>query len=164
MKKIIIIGSPGSGKSTFARKLHDITGIPLFYLDMMYWNADKTTVPKSVFRERLQNTMTKDCWIIDGNYGSTMEERLQQCDTVFFLDYTTEVCLDGIAKRKGKVRADMPWVEEIDEDDGKFITFIKEYNIVSRPKVMTLLDSYSDRDIFIFKNRDDARKYLYSIK
>ena len=53
MKKVIVIGCPGSGKSTFSRALHEIVGIPLYHLDMMYWNADRTTVEKSVFLERL---------------------------------------------------------------------------------------------------------------
>ena len=44
MKKVIVIGCPGSGKSTVSRALHNKTGIPLYHLDMMYWNADKTTV------------------------------------------------------------------------------------------------------------------------
>lgn len=165
MQKAMIIGCPGSGKSTFARVLHDITKIPLFHLDMMNWNADKTTVPKSVFRERLQNVIVQDSWIIDGNYGSTIEMRLQHCDTVFFLDYPTEVCLRGIAERKGKARTDMPWVENLDdEEDEEFISFIKEYNTVSRPKIISILRSYSDRDIFIFNKREDADDFLQTIK
>lgn len=107
MKKIMVIGCPGSGKSTLSRTLHKITGIPLFHLDMMYWNSDRTTVDKSVFCERLLNTIQKDEWIIDGNYGSTMELRLQACDTVIFLDYSLDVCLNGIKERRGKVRTDM---------------------------------------------------------
>lgn len=84
MKKVIVIGCPGSGKSTFSKSLHKITGIPLYHLDMMYWNADKTTVEKSVFRERLSKTLQTNEWIIDGNYNSTMELRLQECAQLFF--------------------------------------------------------------------------------
>ena len=86
MKKIIVIGCPGSGKSTLSRKLHSITKIPLYHLDMMFWNEDKTTAEKSVFLERLSDVLTKDSWIIDGNYSSTMEIRMNECDTVIFLD------------------------------------------------------------------------------
>ena len=99
MNRIMVIGCPGSGKSTFSKALHKTTGIPLFHLDMMYWNADRTTVDKAVFRERLLNTIQKNEWIIDGNYGSTIELRLQACDTVVFLDYSLDVCLNGIKER-----------------------------------------------------------------
>ena len=102
MKKVIVIGCPGSGKSTVSRALHNKTGIPLYHLDMMYWNADKTTVEKSVFLERLSAVLKKDEWIIDGNYGSTMELRMVACDTVIFLDYPLDICLDGIRERRGK--------------------------------------------------------------
>ena len=101
MKKIIIIGCPGSGKSTFARALHEKLGVPLYHLDMMYWNADKTTVEKDVFQARLAAVLEKEAWIVDGNYASTMEQRLAACDTVFFLDYPLEVCLDGVRERRG---------------------------------------------------------------
>lgn len=163
MQKVIVIGCPGSGKSTFARNLHDLTKIPLYYLDRMNWNADKTTVPKAVFRERLRNVMEQDRWIIDGNYGSTLEMRLRQCDTVFFLDYPTEVCLKGIAERKGKNRPDMPWVEADDEEDEEFVSFVQNYNTVSRPQVLSLLNCYSDRSIFIFHKREDADSFLRTV-
>ena len=105
MRKVIVIGCPGGGKSTFSRKLHDLTDLPLYHLDRMYWNPDRTKVEKSVFRERLAEVIGKDAWIIDGNYGSTMEWRIEASDTVFFLDYPTEVCLEGIRARKGKPRS-----------------------------------------------------------
>lgn len=87
MKKIIIPGCPGSGKSTFARALQEQTGLPLFYLDRMNWNPDRTTVEKDVFLERLQEVLSREEWILDGNYGSTIELRLQACDTAFFLKF-----------------------------------------------------------------------------
>ena len=111
MKKVIIIGCPGSGKSTLARDLHQKTKIALYHLDMMYWNADKTFVDKSVFLERLSAAMENGEWIIDGNFASTMEMRMSACDTVIFLDYPKEVCLQGVRERRGKARPDMPWVE-----------------------------------------------------
>ncbi len=156
----MVIGCPGGGKSTFSRALHKITGIPLFHLDMMYWNADRTTVDRSVFRERLSNAIQKNEWIIDGNYGSTIELRLQACDTVIFLDYPLEVCLDGIKERRGKARTDMPWIESENEEDAEFIEFIKNYNEQNRPEVMGLLDKYSYKDIYIFKNRNETDEFL----
>ncbi len=159
MKKIIVIGCPGSGKSTFSRELHNITGIPLFHLDMMYWNADKTTVEKSVFMKRLSEVIQKTEWIVDGNYSSTMELRLQECDTAIFLDYPLDICLAGIKERKGKTRVDMPWVES-EEDDVEFIEFIKNYNLQSRPQVMELLEKYYYKNIYIFTGRNEADKFL----
>jgi len=149
MKKIIVIGCPGSGKSTVSRALHNKTGIPLYHLDMMYWNADKSTVEMTVFLERLSTVIEKDEWIIDGNYSSTMELRMAAFDTVIFLDYPLEVCLDGIGERRGKPRSDMPWIET--EEDAEFIEFVKSYNEQQKPKVMELLEKYSDKNITIFR-------------
>ena len=161
MKKIIIIGCPGSGKSTFSRVLHKMTGIPLFHLDMMYWNTDRTTVDKVVFLERLSNIIQKNEWIIDGNYNSTMELRLQACDTVVFLDYPLDICLDGIKERRGKERTDMPWIEK--EEDAEFIEFVKNFNLQSRPRIMKMLGECSDKEIYIFKNRNEADEFLNQI-
>ena len=158
MKKVIVIGCPGSGKSTVSRTLHNKTGIPLYHLDMMYWNADKTTVEKSVFLERLSDVLEKDEWIIDGNYSSTMELRMVACDTVIFLDYPLDVCLDGIRERRGKPRSDMPWIET--EEDSEFIEFIKNYNEQQKPKVLELLKKYSDKNIIILESREQADAFL----
>lgn len=163
MKKIMVIGCPGSGKSTFSRTLHKLTGIPLFHLDMMNWNSDRTIVDKDIFLNQLLKTIHMDEWIIDGNYGSTIELRLQACDTVVFLDYSTNICLDGIKKRRGKPRTDIPWIENEDEEDTEFIEFIKNYNYQNRPMVMELLDKYLHKDIYIFKTRKEANEFLKQI-
>ena len=75
MRKAIIIGCPGSGKSTFARKLRDTTGLPLYYLDMLWHKPDKTTVPEDEFDASLQDILKRDRWIIDGNYQRTLAVR-----------------------------------------------------------------------------------------
>jgi len=164
VKKIIIIGCPGSGKSTFSRALHEKTGIPLIHLDMLYWNADKTTVEKSVFLERLSKVLQQREWIVDGNYNATMEMRMQACDTVIFLDYPTDVCLDGIKKRRGVARSDMPWTEAIDGEDAEFVRFVENYKLQSRPKVMALLDKYPDKNIHIFTDRHKAEAFLAQLQ
>lgn len=163
MEKVIIIGSPGSGKSTFGRQLKNMTGLPLYHLDMMFWNADKTTVPKEVFMERLTKTMESSKWIIDGNYGSSMEMRLKACDTVFFLDYPTEICIAGIEERKGKPRSDIPWVND-DATDEAFIAFVKNFNTESRPKVIRLLNMYTSKNIIVFHSREESGEYLRALQ
>ena len=97
MKKIIVIGCPGSGKSTFSKMLNKVIDIPVYHLDNLFWNADKTTVEKSVFLERLNELLDKDEWILDGNFNSTMELRMSRCDTVIFLDYSPDICLEGVS-------------------------------------------------------------------
>ena len=158
MEKIIVIGCPGSGKSTFSKALHQRTGIPLFHLDMIYWNEDITTVDKAFFLEQLTEILKQKQWIIDGNYGSTMELRLQSCDTVFFLDYPLEVCLQGIKERRGKPRSDIPWIET--EEDTEFTQFIKDFQMQSRPQIVELLNKYSDKNIHIFTERKQADTFL----
>ena len=125
---------------------------------MMYWNADKTTVEKSLFLARLSAVIQKDAWIIDGNYGSTMELRLSACDTVFFLDYPLDVCLNGVRERRGKPRLDMPWIET--EEDAEFMEFIREFGEVQRPKILARLEKYRDRRTVVFTNREQADAYL----
>ena len=131
---------------------------------MLYWNEDKTTVPKPIFIERLSNVIKTEKWIIDGNYGSTMKIRLDACDTVFFLDYPTDVCVKGVLSRRGKPREDMPWIEKENEVDEEFIRFIKNYNSESRPKVLELLDSCKDKTIYIFKAREESVHFLKNLE
>ena len=85
-RRILVIGCPGAGKSTFARTLQKKTGLPLYYLDMLFHRADKTTVTDEEFDEQLITILNKGAWIIDGNYLRTLSMRLEYADAVFFLD------------------------------------------------------------------------------
>ena len=91
MKKAIVIGSPGAGKSTFARKLRDAAALPLYYLDMIWHKSDGSNISREQFIAKLQEIVQKERWIIDGNYAHTLEMRLKACDTVFLLDYPLEL-------------------------------------------------------------------------
>ena len=158
MKKVMVIGCPGSGKSHFSRILHKKTKLPLYHLDMMYWRADRTTVGRDEFRARLQKVLAEDAWIIDGNYASTMELRLAACDTVILLDYPTEICLDGIRERRGKPRDDMPWVET--DEDAELVDLVKRYSEDQRPNVLALLEKFCNKEVIVFKNRMEAAAFL----
>lgn len=159
MKKIIIIGSPGAGKSVFSKKLQDITKLPLYHLDMLYHKKDGTHISKEELEEKLKNIFLEEKWIIDGNYQKTIELRLKECDTVFLLDFSTDVCIAGAESRIGRKRDDMPWIEEkLDEDFKKnIINFSKE----KLPQIYMLLNKYKNtKDIIIFKNRKEADTYI----
>lgn len=159
MLKIIIIGSPGSGKSTFARKLRDITNLPLYYLDMLWHKKDRTNISREEFDEKLEKILKKDKWIIDGNYQRTIEMRLKECDTVFLMDYPLEVCLSGAEERVGKKREDLPWIEEkIDEE---FKQIIVDFSKNKLPQICKLLEKYQqNKNIVIFKSREEADNYI----
>lgn len=162
MKKVLVIGSPGSGKSTFARNLRELTGLPLVYLDRLQWNADRTVVDRSVFLARLEEALQMDAWIIDGNYACTLEMRLQECDTVFFLDFPVDLCLKGIEERRGAVRPDMPWVEE--EEDPAFTEFVRRFPVETRPVILELLERYDDKAIHTFTSREAANDDLNELR
>ena len=159
MKKVIVIGSPGAGKSTFARKLRDCTGLPLYYLDMIWHRPDRTNISREEFEQRIRERIAGDRWILDGNYLRTMEMRLAACDTVFFLDYSLEVCLRGAETRSGKPREDLPWAET--EFDEEFRQWILDFPRDQKPRIGELLKKYRDGiDIYIFRDREEAEQYL----
>lgn len=164
MKKVMVIGCPGSGKSTLSRSRQALTGLPLYHLDQLNWKKDRTTVDKALFRKRLLEIIQREQWILDGNYGSTLELRMQACDTILFLDYPVEVCLEGVLKRRGQPRPDLPWVEDADELDHDFLTFIKDYPAVSRPQVLDLLEQYADKTIRCFSSREEASAFLSQLE
>lgn len=98
-KRIMIIGSPGSGKSTFARQLADITGRPLIHLDKEFWNSGWVETPRAEWRKKQELFISGDEWIIDGNYGGTMLIRMEKADTIICFDLGRLPCVLGYFKR-----------------------------------------------------------------
>lgn len=162
MKKVIVIGCPGSGKTTFAEKLSKKTDIPLFYLDAIWHKPDKTHIPREEFDSRIKEIFAAEEWIIDGNYKRTVEMRLKQCDTVFLFDLPTEICIQGARDRIGKKRYDLPWLEK--EPDPEFIKFIEDFPKDTLPYIYELIEKYkNEKDVVIFKSRQEADLYIKNL-
>lgn len=162
MKRVLVIGPSGAGKSTFARALRDRTGLPLYYLDMLWHKPDKTHITREEFDAKLAEWLGEERWIMDGDFCRTLETRLRACDTVFFLDYPLEVCLQGVESRRGKAREDMPWVEE--EPDLEFLQWIRDFDSERRPKYLALLEQYgAGLEVHILHSRAEADAYLANL-
>ena len=162
MQKILVIGCPGAGKSTFARRLRDITGLPLVYLDCLWHRPDGSHVTQEAFDGALQAQLARPQWIIDGNYLRTMEPRMAACDTIFLMDYPLEVCLAGAQSRVGTRHEDLPWVEE--RFDPEFRQWILDFGRDQLPRVYQLLEQYRPgREVHIFRSREQAACYLAAL-
>ncbi len=159
MNKVIVIGPPGAGKSVFSRQLSQKTGLPLIHLDMVWHKPDKTHITREEFDTFLAQCFEEKQWIMDGDFSRTMETRFAHADTVFFLDYSVETCLNGIRQRVGQKREDMPWIA--DTLDDYLVQSVKSYPDNEREKVCELMERYQPgRNMIVFHDRDEAEQYL----
>jgi len=164
MKRIAIMGSPGAGKTTFARRLASITGLPLTHLDKVYHDQSYAyATDKEAWRNRVQQLTNESLWIIDGNYKSTFDIRFPAADTIIFLDYPTRLTLARAIKRRivlhRRVRPDMPstWKEKL---DWQFIRFIASYRKQQQPAVLALLKQQTHAHIFHITSPHEAEALL----
>ncbi|MBQ3109790.1 MAG: DNA topology modulation protein [Clostridia bacterium] len=161
MQKILIIGSPGSGKSTFGRRLSKKLNIPLVHLDSLFWKAGWVESEREEFDTLLLSELKKDKWIIDGNYSRTMEMRLKYADTVIFFDYNRFLCLWRVIKRVvtnyGKVRFDMPKGCP-ERFDWEFLKYVYKFNDKQRADIYKKLSTNPHTRVIIIKNRKDFRR------
>ena len=156
--RILILGCPGSGKSTFARALAARTGLPLVYLDNLWWRADGSHISRDEFDRTLAGLLAGERWIMDGDYSRTYEVRLRAADTVVFLDSPEDVCMDGIRARVGQPRPDMPWTERA--LDPELVALVQNYARDDRPALLSLLQQYPDKRSLIFTSREEAARWL----
>ncbi|MBR4800422.1 MAG: GNAT family N-acetyltransferase [Clostridia bacterium] len=156
--KILVIGAPGSGKSTFAKKLQKVLGLPLVHLDNVWWNSDRTHVSREEFDRRLKEILRAPKWIVDGSYSRTYEVRFKACDTIFYLDFDEETCMNGIIGRVGQQRDDIPWTENT--LDPELVELVKSFNQKNRPVLYALIEKYKEKSAYIFKTRAQADEWL----
>lgn len=141
MERILILGSPGAGKTTAARRLAAATGLPLIHLDAHYWSAGWREPEKPLWREKLRGLLAGPRWIMDGNYGGTLDLRLAAADGLIHLDFPTSLCLSRVVRRSlsGMVRrGDRPDLPEgcAERFDPAFWRYVLRYRREARPRLM----------------------------
>jgi adenylate kinase family enzyme len=163
--KIAIIGSPGSGKSTFASKLHKILGISLFHLDQYFWKPGWQRPDREAFKKIHNELCDRNAWIIEGMGISHFEHRIKQADIIIFLDIPLYVCLYRIFKRAfwnfGKVCfSSAPGCPER-IPDYEFLKYVWNFNKKQKPEIEALLRHHKgQKKIFVIKNESDLRELL----
>lgn len=144
MKRVLVIGSGGAGKSTFARRLGSSLRLPVVHLDAHYWNPGWVEPDPQSWSAAMDQLLLAERWIIDGNYSGTLPARLAACDTVVFLDLPRWLCLWRVVNRalryRGETRPDMAagCPEQL---TWAFLRWVWGFPTRSRPKVLELLAS-----------------------
>lgn len=169
MRRILIIGCPGSGKTTLAKEMAARLRLPLVHLDALYWLDGWQPRERADFDARLLTELQKEAWILDGNYGRTLPLRLGHCDSVIFLRYPRRVCLWGAVWRAlrgyGKTRSDMGpnCPEKLDMEFLKFIwTFEREYGEPYRELLEE--QEHLGKRVVILRSRKEAARFVEGLR
>ncbi|MFM5906411.1 MAG: topology modulation protein [Novosphingobium sp.] len=162
MQRVLVIGSPGAGKSTLSHTLAAATGLPLHHLDRMFWLPGWVERDRDEGRAMLEGVLAQDRWIIDGNYGSTMPMRVRRADTVIWLDYPTPLCLWRALKRwwhyRGTNRPDM--TEGCPERlDLEFLLYIAGFRAAWQARNAAALAEFTGRTVRL-KSPKEAQGWL----
>jgi adenylate kinase family enzyme len=167
MRKVLVIGSAGAGKSTFAKRLGDLLALEVIHLDALYWNRGWVETPKDEWLKKTVELLNRDSWIIDGNYSNTLELRFGACDTVIFLDIERRICLWRVVKRSIKYwHSERPDMAEgcPEQFNWEFMKWIWDYPRRTRPRVVELLRSRSQNKTVIWlRTGAEIEKLLTSL-
>jgi adenylate kinase family enzyme len=167
MRKVLVIGSGGAGKSAFAARLAERTGLPLIHLDALYWKPGWIETPKEEWARTVGELLARDAWVMDGNYGGTMDRRLAACDTVVFLDLPRTICLRRAVRRRitfhGRSRPDM--TEGCNERLAwEFVRWIWEYPKKRRPGILARLAALRpDQRAVVLRSPAEVQAFLSSL-
>ncbi len=168
MRKVLVIGSGGAGKSTFARRLGETLGLPVVHLDSCYWQPGWVEPPKDDWLKTVEGLLARDEWVMDGNYSDTLAVRLAACDTVIFLDLPRTVCLWRVFKRALMYhRKSRPDVAEgcVETLNAEFFRWVWDYPKRSRPKVIRRLKEHArSKQLIRLRSRAEVRKFLDGIQ
>ncbi|MGM0522856.1 MAG: hypothetical protein ACQER2_02225 [Bacillota bacterium] len=164
MQRILILGSPGTGKSTLARELNHILQLPLYHLDQLFFETD-WVINEAKFNQQLQAVLNQDQWIIDGNYAASLPNRLTRADAVIYLDYPTPVALSGVIKRyfqyKHTTRPDMaPGCTE--QLQPSFLWYVFSFKWKKRKQTLKSLTS-ANIPVYFFHSRKETATFLQTL-
>ncbi len=166
MRRILIIGSGGAGKSTLARQLGAELGLPVYHLDQLYWKPGWVKSSREEFADKQATVLRMPEWIIDGNFGETIQARLDAADTVIFLDFPTRVCLWGVFRRyfryRNRTRPDMTEGSPEKFPDWDFLWWILSYRTTRRPRVMRRLAGV--QRAIVLQSRKEVDAFRRSLK
>lgn len=166
MRRVLVIGSGGAGKSTFAHALGARLGLPVVHLDRLYWRAGWEETPLREWVPTVERLLAGDAWVIDGNYGGTMERRLAVADTAVFLDLPRWLCLWRIVRRRlryaGRSRPDIAegCPERLSWD---FVRWIWRYPATRRPGVLARLAAAEGVRVVRLRSRQEVREFLAAL-
>ena len=158
IRKALILGCPGSGKSTFAKKLHALSNLPLYHLDNIWWKEDGTHISREAFDQALNGILQQEEWIIDGNYRRTYEMRMRACDHIFFLDLPEDVCREGVLRRIGKKRDDLPWIET--KEDPELLKMVHDFRTAYHPILLELFQRFPGKQLVLLESREAMNEWL----
>ncbi|ASA22451.1 DNA topology modulation protein [Paenibacillus donghaensis] len=167
MKRILVIGSGGTGKSTLSGKLGTIVELPVVHLDSYFWKANWVPTPNEEWDQRIEQWTNEDRWIIDGNYSRTMDARIKRADVIIFLDLPRLLCMYRIIKRRviyhKKSRPDMNG-ECAEKLDWEFIKWVWNYRKRSRMNTLRKLDQAKDhQQVIILRTRKQVAEFVQSL-
>jgi adenylate kinase family enzyme len=167
--RLLIIGSAGAGKSTLATTLGERLGLPVIHLDSLYWRPGWEETPRQAWTEVVAELCRRDRWIMDGNYGGTLEQRVETCDAVILLDFPRILCLYRVFRRavrfRGQTRPDLnPGCPE-HFPDLEFLRWIWRYPAVSLPKVLAILRADErEKPIVVLRSPAEVRRFLATVR
>jgi adenylate kinase family enzyme len=169
MRRVLVIGAAGAGKSTFSRALAAITGLPLIHLDAEFWQAGWRETPRELWKQRVAELLRGERWIMDGNYGGTLRERIDVADTVVLLALPRVQCLLRVVGRsmrgRGKARPDMHPECPEQLPDWEFLKWIWLYPRVRLPGILEMLQAYAGRKtVVILRTSAEVEEYLDALR
>ena len=162
MQRVAVIGSGGAGKSTFAARLGERTGLPVVHLDREFWRPGWVETPAGEWRRRQEELASGGAWIMDGNYGATLDVRLSRADTVVFFDLPRLVCLRRAVWRALRHRGRAVQAAGCPERlDPQFLRWVWRYPTRSRPRVVDALERYAGgARLHVVRRRGDTERVL----